>query len=306
MESPCSFTARQYDQTSLSGLETPCSTYIPTPSRSNNCHTMPRHTSLPSMKLAMFSTDFALSNGMQRERAEYTNSLRRSVSGMKTLLPLKLSSSQPTSTWSSLSAPHRSTFGFEGHSAEQSQYRASHQSPSRRFNIPRPVTIRREHYRDTPVYTEPGSPLLNLAYYTEEQNLESPILESCDENSIFGEYALSSVANEDFEGLDEDVPIAEGSLPAEANRLSRSSDLSFKCLGEARRSRFFHESARLSSRLNFESAAGEDAFPQDLANNMHVDHDIEGWLSLSETSSICDEADEDSYVSVGIPVGELD
>ena len=130
--------------------------------------------------------------------------------------------------------------------------------------------------------------------------MDSPITESCDEDSTYGGYASSSSNTEDLEGLDENTPLPEGLSPSRTNLRSRSSDLSFKCLGDSGRPLFRDESDWLRSPLDRRSA--EDPFPQLLADNIPLGHDIEGWLS--ETSSVCDEVDEDSYVSIKHPVSE--
>jgi hypothetical protein len=308
MDSPRGSTAAQSNHTSSPTLE--CSAYhvhyISTSLHNDNARTMPRHKSLPSMNPTMFSTrNPSKRSARSAKRSDSINSLRRSVSGMKRLLPLKLSSSLPTTTWNSPKLPQRTTFGFEVHPGHDSLLKNSHQSSNQRFKAPPPITIRREKYRDTPVYTEPGSPLLSLVYFTDDQMcLSSPPTESCDESSIFDRYASHSSENNDFEDLDEDTPLPEGLSPR-TNRHSRSSELSFKCLGEPGRPLFRDEGAWLSSPLSRWNAHKEDPFPQRLADNMPVERDIEGWLSTSETSSICDDANEDLYVRSENPFYKL-
>lgn len=92
--------------------------------------------------------------------------IKRSVPGMKTLLSLKLLS--PTlpkfDTWPSPEPPKRSTFGtrivlqdLEDFSSIGDRARDSLRSPKRS-----------QQYRDTPIYSEPGSPIPSRAYLSED------------------------------------------------------------------------------------------------------------------------------------------
>ncbi len=91
---------------------------------------------------------------------------------MKDLLPLRLLS--PTlpemNAWPSSAPNNRSTFGMnlvqkiedgDGISREQL---GSEEDVESRFE-----DHRHKSYRDIPIYTEPGSPLLNRAYLTDEE-----------------------------------------------------------------------------------------------------------------------------------------
>lgn len=310
MDYPLAFTTRQCDPTLMS-FDMPCSTYQ-TPYNSTCLHndrgrTMPQHRSLPSIKCIMSSINTSPGRtppSRARSDSTSTTSLRRSVSGMKSLLPFKLSSSLPTSTLNSPTPPHRSTFGLENHPAESLEFRISHRaSKNPRFHVPRPIVIRREQYRDTPIYTEPGSPLLNLAYYADDQACVESSAESCDETSIIHEYASSSCESDDLEELDEKTPLPGESSPTRMNRQrSRSSELSFKCLGESAWPLFPDEGAWLSSPLNRRHMSKTDPFPHLLAENMPVENDLEKSLSPSNTSSICA---DDLYVSIEIPFHTL-
>lgn len=152
------------------------------------------------------------------------------------------------------------------------------------------------------MYTEPGSPLLNLAYYTDEEVcLNSSTVDFGDETSVIHGYTSSSSKNGDgdFEDLDGDTPLPEGISQTRRNRLARSSDLSFNCLEESgvpSKPLFCNEGAWLSSPLNRWDSPNVDALPQLLAESMSVEHDMEGWLS--DASSICG---EDSYVRSEVP-----
>jgi len=112
------------------------------------------------------------------------------------------------------------------------------------------MTIRPNLYRDTPIYTEPGSPLLGRAYYTDEDVCFncSPPGSSCDESCIFHDYESSSeaITKDEVWGRQSEG----GSAAPKMKDVIRSSELSFKCLGESpsySNSLFRNEGAWLSS-----------------------------------------------------------
>lgn len=122
--------------------------------------------------------------------------------------------------------------------------------------------------------------------------------DSYDESSNIHGHASSSSESKASEDLDEETPLPQGPSPSRRNRSSRSSNLSFQCLGGSeglRKPLFREEGAWLSSPLNKWNNLKAECLPQLLAENMPVEHDIEGWLS--DTSSICG---DDSYVSAAI------
>lgn len=91
------------------------------------------------------------------------NPARRSVSGMTNLLPLKLLSPNPSDNvvWPSSAPFDRTTFGMrlslkiEGRCASMTE-----------SNGDRPLAQRLKKNRDIPIYTEPGTPLPGLAYFS--------------------------------------------------------------------------------------------------------------------------------------------
>jgi hypothetical protein len=293
MEPPLRLTARQCDHPLPCVLKAPCSPYqAPYTASIHNDYsrisTIPRHKSVPSIQATMYSADSSQKEKVRSvQRSGSVNALQRSVSGMKALLPLKLSSSMASSTWSSPARIQRS--------GNDSTLRKPHHSPKRKSNAPQSMIIPREQYRDTPVYTEPGSPLLNLAYYTDEEVClsSSPIEPCCDESSIIHGDASSCGGSEERDPEDK---VGETSLPGGPKRInppSRNSDLSFRCLGESGslfKSLLRDEGAWLSS-------PKAESLPQLLAESLPVEHDLEGWLS--DTSSICG---DDSYVRPEIPI----
>lgn len=247
------------------------------------------------------------------EGPDSSNSIRMSVLEMKSLPPLKLSSSPPNSnSFPSSRLTQRSTFGLENFLWNDASESINHFQPRRRrLRLPRPTTIRREWYRDTPVYTEAGCRSPYLAYYADEELYinSSPAESLTDEFSVIHEYASSCDAKcqgerllEDFE---KELPLPGGASSTTTKGNSRDSDLSFKCLGEKSRtsglgmSLFRDEAAWLRSPLNRWNGPKEESLPQLLADNMPVERDIEGWLS--DTSSDCESLD-DLYVRIEIPM----
>ena len=99
------------------------------------------------------------------------NRLRRSVSGMKSLMPLKLSSpSLPELTpWpTSSTSPHRQEpFSREYGNFEISEWlKQHHQHKDHQSPLPRS-----HKHHDTPVYTSQGSPLISSPYYASNAGL---------------------------------------------------------------------------------------------------------------------------------------
>lgn len=213
--------------------------YHPTPRfiQPSSFSVMPRHVSLPEIypESTMFSRDrFMTSGGCGMKRTSSINSMRRSVKGMKNLLPLKLTStSRQGQEWLSPTSSHRSTFGLPVcRSQSILERRANHSF------APPPMTIRPEQYRDTPIYTEAGSPMMGRAYYTDYEVCFScsPPGSSCgDESFLFHEDESSSdegyVCGDWLKSVPENF-VAGGSRTSTVETCARDSDLSFKCQGE--------------------------------------------------------------------------
>jgi hypothetical protein len=118
------------------------------------------------------------------------NPVRRSVSGMKTLLPLKLSSAAPeVRSWPSSAPSQRTTFGMRLSLRIERPTSMSESTKNERGRCqsPQPQPKRR---RDTPIYTEPGTPLPSPAYYMNNDVCGqcSPAGSVCDEACIINEY----------------------------------------------------------------------------------------------------------------------
>jgi len=98
--------------------------------------------------------------------------ITRSVSGMKSLLPLRLLS--PTlpdiNVWPSSTPNNRSTFGMDITSNDEDHNGISREQLNDEQDADIRVGSQRlKPYRDVPIYSEPGSPLLNRAYLTDEE-----------------------------------------------------------------------------------------------------------------------------------------
>jgi hypothetical protein len=98
--------------------------------------------------------------------------ITRSIPGMKSLLPLRLSSPSPSETdaWPAPAINNRSTFGMnialkDGNEDRISQYLLGNRQNSDSGSGP----YRLNPYRDIPIYTEPGSPQLSRAYFTDDE-----------------------------------------------------------------------------------------------------------------------------------------
>lgn len=115
--------------------------------------------------------------------------VKRSVPGMKSLLPLKLLS--PTlpefGIWSSPDTAKRSTFGTRIVSQDLDQSsdigdRARDSLKSRK---------RSQQYRDTPIYSQPGSPIPSRAYFSDDDMSFNCSLPGsiCDADRVIQDFA---------------------------------------------------------------------------------------------------------------------
>jgi hypothetical protein len=159
-----------------------------------------------------------------------------------------------------------------------------------------PIKIRPDKYRDTPFYTEVGSPVPGRAYHFDDDVCLScsPTGSSCDESCIFQDYASSS--DSDYES-DEDTSYHGlgfdfGAVEPQKCPRPKSSDLSFKCRGVASScstSMFPDEAAWLSSSIPRTNITATESLLHLPLKHNSIDRDAEGWLS--EASS-CEDDDE--------------
>lgn len=216
------------------------------------------------------------------KRTKSVNSMRRLVSGMKSMLPLKLSALYHTEAeWPpSPSSIQRSTFSNPVYAPSGSPSLRERRTKCR--HSPTPMPIPPERYRDTPIYSDLGSPLLGRAHYSHEHVCFncSPPGSSCNESCIFNGYETSS-----DEGSDVDliwlnsVPDNAGTGDSSVSTVSeeRSSDLSFKCRGESDplgTQLYRDEAAWLSS----SSPRSNTALQNGGLAVMTPEHDVESWL----------------------------
>jgi hypothetical protein len=251
--------------------------------------------------------------------------ITRSVPGMKNLLPLRLLS--PTlpeiNAWPP-SAPHnRSTFGMDPvQNIEDRDGTSREQMEGEQELVSKFENHRLKSHRDIPIYTEPGSPLLNRAYLTDEEVHASCNTSESDE--WFEVYDYSTMGPESWEGpaksnqpevsprlvlssrldanikqsliedmVENDLGDIQGPQKNPTPSTNRNSGLSFQCSGESD-ALFSNEAAWLRSPLNYHRAGNPLKFPLQ-SSDMSVEQNVESWLS--DTSS-CGDDREDFLVSV--------
>lgn len=246
--------------------------------------------------------------------------LTRSVPGMKNLLPLRmLSPSLPEiNAWPSSAPNNRSTFGMDlVQNIEDGDGISKEQITSEQDVESRIENRRLKSYRDIPIYTEPGSPLVNRAYLTDEEVHASCNTSESDEWFEYYDYStmgpetpdcpvefsqtevsplpvLSSHIDANIkqcatEGMVEnhrrDVPgLPKNLIPS----TSRNSVLSFQCSGEAD-ALFSNEAAWLGSPLDYYHIGNISRLPF-RSSNMSVEQNVESWLS--DTSSCGDDRED--------------
>lgn len=129
---------------------------------------------------------------------------RRSVSGMRGLLPLQLSSpSLPNiEVWPSPNSIQRSTFGFEEPQSPFQTFSDNRKSSTRHGHPTRlPPLVRPQPYRDSPICYEPGSPLPkspteNLHFhYSPPSSCDSTMVECSSPNTELDEQYETMVSS---------------------------------------------------------------------------------------------------------------
>lgn len=244
---------------------------------------------------------------------------RRSVPGMKDLLPLQLSSpSLPNiEIWPSPNSIQRSTFGFEERRRSKKGLSESQQSTTRHGNPTRlPLSIRPQQYRDSPICYEPGSPLpksptesLHFHYSppsscdytiddcsspnTEPDEHDETMVRSTLMSNNASANLIQSVIKAYQENARRDRTSSWASNPTE---VSRSSGLSFQCMGEPV---FPTEAAWLRSPTARWDGSFSRPRPENLSKSMPESRKIESWFS--ERSFFDDE--EDVLVSCRVSTG---
>ncbi|KAF4626058.1 hypothetical protein G7Y89_g12103 [Cudoniella acicularis] len=220
------------------------------------------------------------------KRASRPSSIRTSVSGMKSLLPLQLTpSSSDLESSPSAKSIQRSTFGLSDPAIPTFPAKETARRSLQFLRLP--VVIRPKQYRDTPIYSEPGSPLPSTAYYQTEFQLDSSA--SSDSDWVAG---CDSPITEPSEGgpsrcvsMDTIRPSPLRIQSADMSKsekmgVYRNSELSFQCLGEG----VPDETTWLSSPRK-EVVSSPEYLPELLAQNMPPEPNVEGWLSEASSDS---------------------
>lgn len=187
-----------YDQTIGVALASPRSSVLrrtydaPLPARSPQQRpayaSHPTHISLRRMQSRTMMFPREPSTAQSSEHS-FGNPVRRSVSGMKNLLPLKLLS--PTASelgiWPSSAPSHRTTFGMRlSLKVEERRSSMNGHTDSQRARLAQ----RPRRYRDTPIFAEAGTPLPSPAYFTNDDVCLRcpPSGLACDETCIIDDY----------------------------------------------------------------------------------------------------------------------
>jgi hypothetical protein len=125
----------------------------------------------PQVRATMHSIEQPTLEDFCSSKKHASYHITRSVLGMKSLLPLRLlSPSLPEIAWPSLALNNRSTFGMNIVSNdEENSERSPEQLENEHDSGTKLGGHRSKLYRDIPIYTEPGSPLLSRAYLTDDE-----------------------------------------------------------------------------------------------------------------------------------------
>ncbi|RDW61304.1 hypothetical protein BP5796_11196 [Coleophoma crateriformis] len=259
-------------------------------------YAIPRCPSLPSLplpKLVHPSEPSFKSRSPEIKRPSSANTIRRSVSGMKRLLPLKLTSPPlPTSTtWASpipSSGPMRDVQQHAEH-PQPSCYSPSFPSDAA-FAGKRPSPLSRDvsiYSRQTPQHPSHSCPTdSSPTHYC-------PMGSSCNrfgcrfDGCPASEGAGLSPAYSSYVDSNDEQAISIDGVPAAIH--PSHSELSFKCLGD----RFFNEGSWLRKTSHQWNNTQFDYLPEVLIDNMPRSIDIEGWISDSTSYSSSDSDDED-------------
>ncbi|KAH8655166.1 hypothetical protein BGZ60DRAFT_153681 [Tricladium varicosporioides] len=238
------------------------------------------------------------------KRVSRPASIRTSVSGMKSLIPLQLASpvSSEFSDCPSVKSAKRSTFGLSDPALPTFPTTQDTVRQPLAF-IRLPLVVRREKYRDTPIYSEAGSPVPSPAYYQKEFQLDSS--SSSDGDWVTGcespitehsELSPSRCLSMDAIGCS---PLRIESLHMQSpivQEVPQSSELSFKCLGEQP----LDEATWLKNVAAQTSQPTLESLPELLAQKMPLEPAVEGWLS--ETDNDGEQEDANAYTTALSPI----
>ncbi|PMD32364.1 hypothetical protein L207DRAFT_640162 [Hyaloscypha variabilis F] len=237
-----------------------------------------------------------------KKHASYHH-ITRSVPGMKSLLPLRLLS--PTlpdiNAWPSSTPNNRSTFGMNITSYDEDRGGISQVQLEEKLDAGlRAGSQRLKPHRDVPIYSEPGSPLLNRAYLTDEEVRSScstseseewfevyDCLNMEHESSILGDES-STIKGPIEDEVEPDVKNVTNATKCHPSPIDRSSVMSFQCSGEAYEL-FSNEAAWLRSSLEYQCLGRPSKQPL-RKSSMAYEQNVESWLS--DTSSCGDDSED--------------
>ncbi|CAD6448898.1 f443e6e4-cae2-4cc2-88ff-16b21717a4b9 [Sclerotinia trifoliorum] len=189
--------------------------------------------SLPTLQSTMYAQE---SFNLGPMRPASSNTSRRSVSGMKQLLPLKLASSPvsdiDSSSTSRPALTKRTTFGQSGRVGGLSN---SGRIAERRLAGISRLAIRPTSFRDTPVISKPTVPFLGSPLFQDSCTKCSDEV-ACTTSCIIDEYeGFSDSSSSGGDGSDysnHHTQSAASSAISSRRHYRPDSDFSFKCLGE--------------------------------------------------------------------------
>lgn len=250
----------------------------------------------------------------QQSSSGSVTSSRRSVSSMKQLLSLKLQPTPPLpkvdlSSWLDETVPPlQPPIAFDFDFNETNKSRQSNNVPwnwsSEELRLSNDLHPTR--YRETPIYSEPGSPMPTRAYFPDENSYrQCPDSDSvCDELCILSDYedaetpdSGSQVSFLDCAETFDNMCNASAETSPTSFASSRISELSIKCQGEYGISK---KSSRL--KINVEHCPTNDNIWDDTRESAERESDLnksalaECWLgsdsSRSSSPAASNEGDE--------------
>ena len=211
--------------------------------------------SMPYLRLPAsksFKRDQSGSDASTAERPGSPASMvssRRSVSSMKHLLPLRLQPTPPQpmvelaswldNTIFNLQSP--TTFNFENESRKELTEPIPIPWMSSSQDIRLPHNLPPGRYRETPIYSDCGSPMLSRAYFSDEDSCYhcSSKGSICDELCIVSDYEDAETPNSysqnsaiDYTDIFDADKVGSIETSTTAFALSRMSELSARCHGE--------------------------------------------------------------------------
>ncbi|CAL3968358.1 unnamed protein product [Diplocarpon coronariae] len=240
-------------------------------------------------------------------------SSKRSVSGMTSLLPFRLLSPKlpPSSIWPSSRSDQRSTFGTGR--IPRDQERQQRQQPPARVALGQKssnnhldlslteLSPHDQHFRDTPVYNEPGSPCPGRSFYAEKDGClaGSPPGPDFGGQCSLHDYNHLRESGKNHEGTGDESSsqsnaaagheLSPHSCASDTTYTSRSSVLSFQCSGLSGEKLFPDEGAWLSSPL----PDSQNSSNRRRSSARRSDHHVHSWLNDTSETDVGEDVDTD-------------